>query len=113
MTSRLRSHQKRTELTVTALSRENKQGGDRIMELESRLRYSTSTFAYFTTCFLHFRTHLEERESAEQRSEASHKRLLSLLQVASAALSIEERLEPQDGPEKLNAKLGELVKVRR
>lgn len=74
------------------------------LEREQILRFSV---------FIFIRTHLEEREVAEQRSEASHKRLLSFLQMASSALCIENGIEPQNAHEKLSAKLVQLVQVNK
>ncbi|XP_064113216.1 coiled-coil domain-containing protein 170-like [Macrobrachium nipponense] len=87
----LRANQRRGEYSLGALTRENRQYADRINELENRLR-----------------THMEERESAEQRSEASQKRLLELIQMVTASLSLGD-MDPEDIQEKLSARLAELV----
>lgn len=58
-----------------------------------------------------FRTHLEERESAEQRSDAAQKRLVELVRMVTSCLSLGE-LDPRDAHEKLSTKLAELVQVR-
>ena len=60
---------------------------------------------------LWLRTHLEEREAAEQRSETSYKRLIELVRVVTSSLSLGD-LDPQDAHEKLSTKLAELVQVR-
>ncbi|KAK4327077.1 hypothetical protein Pmani_002451 [Petrolisthes manimaculis] len=87
----LRANQRRGEFTVGALTRENRQQADRINDLENRLR-----------------THLEERESAEQRSETAQKRLVELVRVVTSCLSLGD-LDPRDAHEKLSTKLAELV----
>ncbi|XP_063885641.1 coiled-coil domain-containing protein 170-like [Scylla paramamosain] len=87
----LRASQRRKEYTVGALTRENRQHADRISELECRLK-----------------THLEEREAAEQRSEMSYKRLMELVRVVTSSLSLGD-LDPQDAHEKLSIRLAELV----
>ena len=58
-----------------------------------------------------FRTHLEERETAEQRSESANKRLVELINLVTSSLSLEGEVDPQTVNEKLSVKLAELVQV--
>ncbi|XP_071515925.1 coiled-coil domain-containing protein 170-like isoform X2 [Panulirus ornatus] len=87
----LKASQRRGEFTVGALTRETRQAADRISELECRLK-----------------THLEEREAAEQRSETAQRRLLELVRMVTSSLSLGD-LDPQDIQEKLSTRLADLV----
>ena len=54
---------------------------------------------------------MEERESAEQRSDHAHKRLQEIFNIIATSLKMEEEINTHDGLSKLSAKLTQIVQV--